>query len=321
MQASLGASMETDTHRRPLAPRLAAWLLRVLPQNAASRWAGRLASARLPAALLHPAIRVFGRLFGVDFSESREPVESFERFQDFFTRRLRDGVRPVDPSPDAFVAPCDGAWGEAGVVEDGRLLQLKGRPYSLAALLGDEAEARRFEGGRFATFYLAPRDYHRFHAPCDVEVVAARYLPGRLWPVNAIGLHGVDGIFAENERICAWMRVPGSDGPPSLCLVAVGATFVGCVRVAFDDLVTNRRDARAAHRRYQPGVRFARGEEWGRFEFGSTIVVLAAPGCLQLDAPAAGTPLRLGVRIGRLAAGTAASGPDDHGGSRESCRS
>lgn len=299
--------MEPKAERPPLAPRLAAALLRAMPQNAASRLAGRLAAARLPGWLLQPVIGAFGRVFGVDFSEARDPIRSFESFQDFFTRRLREGVRPVDPAPDAFVSPCDGAWGATGIVESGCLLQLKGRPYSLAALLGSEEEARRLEGGCFATFYLSPRDYHRFHVPCEVEVVAARYLPGRLWPVNAIGLHGVDGLFAENERICAWMRPPGRPGPPPLCLVAVGATFVGCVRVEFDDLVTNRRHARPTERCYEPGRRFARGEEWGRFEFGSTIVALAAPGFLQLDAADPGTPLRLGARIGRVAHGD--SGP------------
>lgn len=280
----------------------AAAVLGALPVEALSRLAGRLAAARLPGPVLRAAIRGFGGVFGVDFAEARDPVGSFQSFQDFFTRRLRDGARPVDPDPRAFVSPCDGAWGAAGTIRDGMLLQVKGRPYALAALLGDEAAAKHLEGGAFATLYLSPRDYHRFHAPCSVEVVSAAHLPGRLWPVNGIGLRGVDGLFAENERICAWMRPPGSSVSPPLCLVAVGATLVGSVKVAFDDaLTTNVPGAGVIQRRYEPPVRFERGEEWGRFEFGSTIVVLAAPSFAALDARAPGTALRLGTRIGTLA--------------------
>jgi phosphatidylserine decarboxylase len=274
--------------------------MRGLPVQGVSRLAGRLASARLPAPILRAAIRGFGLAVGVDFDEARDPVESFSSFQAFFTRALRDGARPIDPAKDAFLSPCDGAWGEAGRIEDGQLLQVKGRRYPLAALLGCDSDARRLEGGVFATFYLSPRDYHRFHAPCQLEVARASYLPGRLWPVNGIGLHGVDGLFAENERICAWMQPPGASGPPPLCLVAVGATMVGSVRVEFDDLTTNVRAALATERQYDPPVPFEPGAEWGRFEFGSTIVLVAAPGFVELALEEPGTLLRLGRRVGTL---------------------
>ena len=279
--------------------------LSFLPIQAMSRAAGRLAAAPLPPWLLHPAIRAFGRGFGVDFDEAQQPVEAFGSFQEFFTRRLRPDARPIDTAADAFVAPCDGAWGATGTVEAGQLLQVKGRPYSLAQLLGREAEAERFEGGCFATLYLSPRDYHRFHAPCPVEVVSASYRPGRLWPVNGIGLHGVDGLFAENERICAFLRPPGESGPAPLCIVAVGATMVGSVKVEFDRLETNRPGARATDVDYARPVRFDRGEEWGRFEFGSTLVVVATAAFLDLAAREPGTPLRLGERIGSLRSGPA----------------
>jgi phosphatidylserine decarboxylase len=282
--------------------RLAIGALRALPVNAVSRLAGRLARARLPGPLRRPAISAFGRAVGANFDEARDPIESFSSFQDFFTRALRDGARPIDDAADAFVAPCDGAWGAAGTIRDGTLLQLKGRPYSLAALLGSEDDAKRLEGGSYATLYLAPRDYHRFHTPCDVDVVSARYLPGRLWPVNGIGLEGVDGLFAENERICAWMRTARADAEPPLCLVAVGATMVGAVHVTFDSLTTNVPGAVLKSRSYDPPVRIARGGEWGRFEFGSTIVVVAAPGFVDLDVAEPGTTLRLGRRIGTLLA-------------------
>jgi len=282
------------------ARRLALAGLRLLPKHLLSRLAGQAVTLRLPPRVQRWQIGVFGRAVGVDFSELRDPLESFGSLQEFFTRALRDGVRPIDPAPDAVVAPCDGAWGASGSVEHGTLLQVKGRPYSLAALLGDAGAARRYDGGLYATFYLAPRDYHRFHMPCAARVCRATYIPGALWPVNRIGIEGIDGLFAENERLVAFLVV--AQEPFDLCLVAVGATLVGKVRVTFDDLTTNVAGSERVTRTYAECPRFAAGEEWGRFEFGSTIVMIAAPGLLELDAQPPGTRLRLGQRIGRLRA-------------------
>ena len=177
---------------------------------------------------------------------------------------------------------------------------MKGRPYALSALLGSADAAALYEGGVFATFYLSPRDYHRFHTPCAVRVESARYLPGTLWPVNRLGVEGVNGLFAENERICAFFA-PDPPTHGALCLVAVGATLVGKIRVRFDDLTTNIRGTPRVERRYgSNGARYGKGEEWGRFEFGSTLVLLLAPGLATLDLRPPGTVLRLGTRIGVL---------------------
>ena len=284
----------------PSARRLALAGLRLLPKNAVSRLAGQAATLRLPAALQRWQIRVFARAVGVDLGEVRDPLESFGCLQDFFTRALRAGVRPIDTAPDAVVAPCDGSWGAAGTVTDGALLQVKRRPYSLADLLGDAAAAGSFAGGIYATFYLSPRDYHRFHMPCAACVGRATYIPGTLWPVNRIGVEGIDGLFAQNERLCAFFTVAGN--AIDLCQVAVGATMVGKVRVTFDDLTTNIGEGRAVTRMYAEAPCLAKGEEWGRFEFGSTIVMIAAPGLMALDVQPPGTPLRLGTRIGQLLA-------------------
>jgi phosphatidylserine decarboxylase len=272
--------------------------VRRLPQHVVSRLAGRAASWRLPPPLQRLEIRAFGRAVGVDFSEVRDPLDSFRTLQDFFTRALLPGARPIDPDPDAVVAPCDGFWGTAGAIERGTLLQVKGRPYSLARLLGSEDEAARFSDGAYATFYLSPRDYHRFHAPCAAHVVRAVYLPGGLWPVNQAGLESVDALFARNERIAATLQPPSGG---RICMVAVGATLVGKVRLTFDDLTTNLPGAAPARRDYPPpGHALAKGEEWGRFEFGSTIVLVAAAGTMRLVPEPPGSPLRLGRRIGSL---------------------
>jgi len=279
--------------------RAAAAALRWLPRSWLSRQAGRLAALRLPAPLQRLEIRAFGAAVGVDFDEARDPVDAYESLQAFFTRALREGARPVDPAADAFVGPCDGSWGASGQVQDGTLLQLKGRRYSLARLLGG-GTAERFEGGPFATLYLSPRDYHRFHAPCDVTVERAVFVPGTLWPVNRWGVEGIDGVFAENERIVAFLRPRGAPPGAELCIAAVGATLVGRVRVEFDELGT-RDGAPRTERHYEPPPAFAKGAEWGRFEFGSTLVLVATPGWLALDAEAPGAPVRLGRRIGRMA--------------------
>jgi len=276
--------------------RLALVALRRLPLNALSRIAGRVAGWRLPGPLQWTGIRLFGWLTGVDFQEVRDPLASFQTFQQFFTRALQPGVRPIDPAPEALVSPCDGAWGAAGTVQSGALLQLKGRPYSLARLLGDEAEAKRYEQGAFATLYLGPKDYHRFHMPCDATPLQARYLPGSLWPVNAIGLEGVDSLFAENERIVASFSLGGEH---RLCIAAVGATLVGKVHIVFDDLTTQSGIEPVLHT-YPAAAPLTKGQEWGRFEFGSTLVLLATPGTLTLDIAPPGSPLRLGSRIGSL---------------------
>jgi phosphatidylserine decarboxylase len=277
-------------------------LLRILPKSLLSHVAGRLANLTLPRWLRAPAYRAFGRSVGVDWSEVRDPLADYPSLQAFFTRALPPGVRPVDPAPEAVVAPCDGAWGQAGRVEEGKLLQVKGRDYRLAELIGDEAWARNFEGGHYATFYLAPRNYHRFHAPCTGFVTRVRHVPGALWPVNDLGLHGVDRLFARNERICASVSLPGQRGEvPALALVAVGATMVGKIRLTFDDAETHRRGASLSVRDYPaPGIALQRGEEWGRFEFGSTLVMIAAADALAIDARPMGTALRLGERIGGL---------------------
>ncbi|HKC52579.1 MAG TPA: archaetidylserine decarboxylase [Myxococcota bacterium] len=277
---------------------LALEALRLLPRNLLSRAAGRFAALRLPSALVRAEIELFARAVGADLAEVREPLASFASLQEFFTRTLRDGARSIDPADDALVAPCDGAWGESGAIEAGRLLQVKGRPYALADLLASRDDAAAFEGGAFATFYLAPRDYHRFHAPCDVRVEYARYVPGSLWPVNRIGLEGVAGLFAQNERIAAWMRA--RRGNALLCMVAVGATLVGRIRLRFDALETNQRGARSADRAYPGGIPLAKGQEWGHFEFGSTLVLAAPRGALRLDSRPPGSRLRLGERIGTL---------------------
>jgi phosphatidylserine decarboxylase len=297
----VGLDTERAMSLRLLRQRGAIHALRLIPRNALSRLAGRAATVRLPRPLQSWVIRLFARLVGVDVAEIADPIESYSTVQEFFTRALPAGARPIDAAADAVVAPCDGFWGAAGEIAGGVVLQVKGRPYTIAALLGDAERAAAFDGGLYATFYLSPRDYHRFHMPVAARVLRAAYIPGSLWPVNRFGIEHVEGLFAQNERLCTYVAIGASSGIDA-CLVAVGATLVGRVRVTFDaSLITNLRGGRPTERVYaDPAPEFAKGAEWGRFEFGSTIVMLVRPRVMALDPQPPGTRLRLGERIGRL---------------------
>lgn len=274
------------------------WFLWLTPKNLVSKIGGWIAGIRWPGPLLRLQLRSYAWTWSVNMEEVRDPLTSFRSMQEFFVRHLKEDARPIDPAPDAFVSPCDGAWGASGTIEQGKLLQVKGRPYSLAELLGSEEEAKAYEGGAFATLYLSPKDYHRFHSPCAVTVTHSRYIPGTLWPVNPAGVNGVPGLFAQNERIVSTFEV----GAHRLAYIPVGATVVGKVHLTYSDLTTNVRGG-PREERHDPPVELAKGDEVGRFCFGSTVVFVATPGLLDLDAQPPGTACVLGQRIGTLEPG------------------
>lgn len=323
---NLGVSPTTsDSNENSLAPlrglrRALFVLLTLLPKNAMSRAMGRFTSMRLPGPIQRAEIRLFAGLAGVAIEEARDDVADFASLQQFFTRALRPGARPLEGDDKTLVSPCDGAWGESGAIESGTMMQVKGRAYRVADLLCDEDLAAAYEGGCYATFYLSPRDYHRFHTPTAGRITRVEYVPGALWPVNSIGLLGVDGLFAQNERLCAYLEPgPGAlefspgegagvqsggfgrGSSPGIAMIAVGATMVGSVRLTFDEMRTNVANGTPERRDFAANApTFARGEEWGTFEFGSTIVMLTPPGEIELDSRATGTALRLGEAIGSV---------------------
>lgn len=266
-------------------------LLRLLPKHAISRAAGRLARSRWSRRL----IPLFVRKFGVDMSEAALPMEKYATLVDFFCRELKPGLRPVDPDPRVIVSPVDGTVAQMGRLDRGELLQAKGVSYTAEDLLADAQLARRFLGGRSVTIYLSPRDYHRIHTPAAGQVVGAAYVPGALWPVNPTGVRGVPGLFAKNERLITYLSTDFG----LVAVVKVGATIVGSVRVLYDPtLGTNRRGGRVERRPGLKGPRLEKAAELGRFEFGSTVILLVEPGPLEW-APgiAPGRPVRLGQAL------------------------
>jgi phosphatidylserine decarboxylase len=289
--------------RIPSFGRLLIALLSVLPKHLMSRAAGALANRPVPRPLRARVYRGYSRVFGARPEEAELALDEYPTLNAFFTRALRPGLRPV--AAQAIVAPADAAVGAWGTVADDTLLQAKGRNYSLKALLGDEALAHRMDGGTFATFYLAPKDYHRFHVPVDGLITAAAYIPGELWPVNVHAVTHVADLFAANERIVVRIERPGAG---VVAVVLVGATMVGMTRLVFDDLHTNARRRAVQRRTYDPAIPVRAGDPLGHFEFGSTVIVVCSTESGALDPLAVGETVRAGERLGSLVAAEAGAG-------------
>jgi len=266
-------------------------LQKAVPQHGLSRWMGRLAATERPAlrALL---IRLFMRIYRVDLREAeRRSVDDYASFNDFFTRSLSVGVRPLPPDPGVAVSPADGTVSEAGAIAGDTLLQAKGIPYSLAALIGDGDFAARLSGGTYATVYLAPADYHRVHAPCDGTLRRSIAIPGALFSVNAHTESGIHGLFCRNERLV--LEFETGFGP--LAVVLVGALVVASIETPFGTPPSPYRRRVETHHDHVVG----RGEEIGRFLVGSTVIVVFPPGACALDVGIrAGQRIRMGERLG-----------------------
>ena len=271
-------------------------LQHILPQHALSRFAGRLAASETPW-LRDRLIRRFVAAYGVDLSEAARGIGQFASFNDFFTRELKSGARPL-ADPDTFIlSPADGAVSQLGPVTAGRIIQAKGRDYSVAELLGCGAdEAARFDGGQFITIYLSPKDYHRVHMPAAGRLQATSYIPGDLYSVNTATAAGVDRLFARNERLSC--RFDGPDG--HFASVMVGAMIVAGIDTVWPN--TFRTHAAApVHEDFSAAAHeFAAGDEMGRFYLGSTVVLVFEPGrTAWLEGLKPGDPLRMGQAIAR----------------------
>ena len=246
-------------------------------------------------------VRRFVRKYQVNMDEALNPdIASYLSFNDFFTRALKPGARPIADAD--LVSPVDGAISQFGVIEKDQIFQAKGHHYSTTAVVGgDAALAAQYEHGSFATLYLSPRDYHRIHMPCDGRLLRMTYVPGDLFSVNPVTARGVPGLFARNERVVCVFE--SARGP--FVLILVGATIVGSMATVWHGVVNPPRGKVVRTWDYPasgPAVALKKGEEMGRFLLGSTVVMLFPKGPLAFNPQwAPGRSIRLGEAMGDYA--------------------
>ncbi|MBK8597212.1 MAG: phosphatidylserine decarboxylase [Holophagales bacterium] len=273
-------------------------LLGLYPKKAGSALVGVAAAATLPRSLREPLLGRFAASFGVDLSEAGKPIGEYTSFLDFFTRRLKPGLRPQDPTVDGGLnSPVDGALIASGRIEAGTLLQAKGLPYRMDELLAADPLAPRFEGGAYATLYLSPRDYHRIHVPCTGRVLAVGRVEGELWPVNEASTAFTPGLYVRNRRAYWIAEGTGEDEGLDVAAVMVAATHVGGVVV--DPRWLEGRSLAPRDRLSVAGLPCAPGDDLGTFELGSTVVLLV--GGVRAHGFTWGRPhgpVRVGQRLG-----------------------
>ncbi|HEY3815622.1 MAG TPA: archaetidylserine decarboxylase [Polyangiaceae bacterium] len=244
-----------------------AQILRVLPRARIGRVLGHLADHRWSQPLGRAVVGVYSHVYDVELDECVENG-GWSSFDAFFTRRLRDGSRAVDPDPRAVVSPADGRIDSMGPIDEGGRFVVKGRPYAVAELVGDAQEARRFLGGAGCVVYLSPRDYHRVHAPVSGTIRRIRSLPGDYYPVNAIGVRHVPNLFCRNRRVS--LEIDAEDGLGRVTVVMVVAMIVGRITT----VGIEARDVPLGDHLFEPALQLRRGDELGVFHLGSTAVVL-----------------------------------------------
>lgn len=269
----------------------------LLPKRALTVFAGKVANAKA-GSITTCIIRWFIGRYGVNMQEAAEPdIRHYQTFNDFFTRALRKGVRPIADAP--FICPVDGAISQFGPIESDQIFQAKGHHYSTTALLaGEKALASRFQNGSFATIYLSPKDYHRIHMPCDGRLKRMIYVPGSLFSVNPATAAGIPGLFARNERVVCEFESEFGDW----VLVLVGATIVGSMATTWHGIVNPPRPGNVSTWDYEgQNIRLSKGDEMGRFLLGSTVVLLFPASTIAFNNEwQASRPVRLGEVMGTL---------------------
>ena len=274
------------------------WLLYAAPHHFISRIVFTITRMRGP--FVKPLIRWFIRKFDVDMSEAShgENIELYETFNEFFTRSLKDGVRPVVDGVNTLASPADGIVSQAGTIEQGQIFQAKGHEYTTLQLLGgDETMAKMFENGKFATIYLAPNNYHRLHMPTDARLYQMLHVPGRLFSVAPWIVEAVPGLFARNERVVCLFNTRA--GP--LAMVLVGAMNVAAIETVWSGLVTPPMGKNVTSSDFSHTTKnFNKGDEMGRFNMGSTIILLMGQKVTWLQKLRPGNTLNVGELIGHF---------------------
>jgi phosphatidylserine decarboxylase len=233
-------------------------------------------------------------------AEAEQPdCTAYSSFNDFFTRALRTGARPIVSAENSLASPADGAISQLGPIKNGRIFQAKGQDYSLLELVGGDPQvAAHFTGGHFATVYLSPKDYHRVHMPIAGTLKSMIYVPGQLFSVNTVTAENVPRLFSRNERVVCLFDTAA--GP--MAMVLVGAMIVASIETVWAGLVTpHKRFVRSTRYDDNTPIHLQKGAEMGRFKLGSTVILLfGADKVRWLESLAAESPVKMGEHFGDL---------------------
>jgi phosphatidylserine decarboxylase len=244
-----------------------------IPKKQLSYYIGNVAYNQWPKPLADLSVKMFARLVGINVEEAEKPLDEYKTIGEFFSRKLKAGVRPIQGE---VVHPCDSRITQSGKIVEGVLIQAKGIKYTLDEFLPQTPWADSLEGGVFTTYYLSPKDYHRVHAPHTAKIAWLKYFPGELWPVNKWSLRNVPGVLAINERVAIGLDTPKG----KMILVMVGATNVGSMTFAFDSSIKTNQYPFKNQRlliEYPKPKAITVGDELGTFNLGSTVVLLTTP--------------------------------------------
>jgi len=267
-----------------------------LPHHLLSRLTGFTSNCKIPW-FKHFAITWFINRYGVDLSCAKNPdPKSYSCFNDFFTRALKPDARPIVSENDALASPVDGFVSQIGDIQADQIFQAKGHSYSLTDLLGDDSHAASFDDGKFATLYLAPKNYHRIHIPFAGKLKKMIYVPGRLFSVSPHAVNTIENVFARNERVVCLFDT--EIGP--MAMILVGALFVGSIGTTWAGIVAPPRKTSIETWEYFDATKFNKGDEIGRFQLGSTVIMLFGKDALEWSADlSVDSPLKMGEAIGR----------------------
>lgn len=256
-------------------------LLRLMTELSSHKFVSRFTGTLAKSAFSRRFIRRFAAAYRIAVEEAEKNLEDYRTLNEFFTRRLKPGSRPVDEDPEALISPVDAKITACGSIRDGMLLQVKGQDYTLDELLNGSPRTEQYRNGFYWVLYLSPTDYHRIHAPCDGKIVETEHISGKVYPVNDFGLAFMRRVLSRNERLITYLR----HGSGELAVVKVGAFNVSSIRYVEPLPKT-----------------LARGEELAYFEFGSTVVLLAEDGTVRpREDMKTGDRVRMGQRLGTLA--------------------
>lgn len=281
-----------------LIEKLLAGIQYVLPHHLLSRLIYWFMRIRL-APVKNTQIALIGSIVRVEWAEAKiENISEFENFNAFFTRELVDGARPVDPDPRSFVSPSDGRISQCGRITDGLMLQAKSRHFSVRQLLARDPVAAEFTNGYFHTIYLSPRDYHRVHMPMEGRLQRMIHVPGRLFSVAPYTVRQVPGLFARNERVVSLFETTHG----TMGVVLIGAMLVSSIETVWSGLVTPPRGRKTSHTDWsRRDIVLKKGQEMGRFNMGSTVIILLPPGAVSsMEHYEPGDDVVVGQKLGRL---------------------